>query len=133
MRAMVLEATRTSLVMRERPTPEPKQGEILVWRLPRAAYAAPTCMWSTASCRTRLEELDGQARRHFRRQGAGVGKTRRVTAQGSAAGRNDIMLYAIVQAESREAASKMFEDHPHLGIPQSSIEIMEIHALPGTF
>jgi hypothetical protein len=64
-------------------------------------------------------------------KGAGVGKTRRVTGQGSAAGRNDIMLYGIVQAESHEAASKMFEDHPHLGIPQASIEIMEIHALPG--
>ena len=63
-------------------------------------------------------------------KGAGVGKTRRVTAQGSAAGRNDIMLYAIVQAESHEAASKMFEDHPHLGIPQSSIEIMEISCSP---
>jgi hypothetical protein len=66
-------------------------------------------------------------------KGAGVGKTRRVTAQGSAAARNDVMLYAIVQAESHEAAAKMFEDHPHLRIPQSSIEIMEIHALPGTF
>jgi hypothetical protein len=64
-------------------------------------------------------------------KGAGVGKTRRVTAQGSAAVRNDIMLYGIVQADSHEAASKMFEDHPHLGIPQASIEIMEIHALPG--
>ena len=64
-------------------------------------------------------------------KGAGVGKTRRVTAQGSAAGRNDIMLYAIVQAESHEAASRMFEGHPHLGIPQSSIEVMEIHPLPG--
>ena len=30
MRAMVLEAPRTSLVMRERSTPELKQGEILV-------------------------------------------------------------------------------------------------------
>ena len=39
-------------------------------------------------------------------KGAGVGKTRRVTANGSAAGRNDIMLYAIVQAETHEAASK---------------------------
>jgi hypothetical protein len=29
MRAMVLERTRTPLIMRERPTPEPKQGEIL--------------------------------------------------------------------------------------------------------
>jgi hypothetical protein len=64
-------------------------------------------------------------------KGAGVGKTRRVTAQGNAGARNDIMLYAVVQAESHQAASKMFEDHPHLGIPQASIEIMEIHALPG--
>jgi hypothetical protein len=65
-------------------------------------------------------------------KGAGVGKTRRVTAQGSGAGRNDIMLYAIVQADSHEAASKLFEDHPHLGIPSASIEIMEVHSLPGT-
>src|SRR2546423_4252655 len=66
-------------------------------------------------------------------KGAGVGKTRRVTAQGRGAGPNDVMLYAIVQPESHEAASKLFEDHPHLGIPQASIEIMEIHTLPGTF
>ena len=65
-------------------------------------------------------------------KGAGVGKTRRVTGQGSGAARNDIMLYAIVQAESQEAAAKLFEDHPHLGIPSASIEIMEIHPLPGT-
>jgi hypothetical protein len=54
-----------------------------------------------------------------------------VTAQGSTGSRNDIMLYAVVQAESQEAAAKMFEDHPHLGIPSASIEIMEIHPLPG--
>jgi hypothetical protein len=64
-------------------------------------------------------------------KGAGVGKTRRVTEHGSADGRNDIMLYAIVEAESHETASKIFEDHPHLGIPSSSIEIMEIHPLSG--
>ena len=63
--------------------------------------------------------------------GAGVGKTRRVTAHGGADGKNDIMLYAIVEAETHEAASRMFEDHPHLGIPSASIEIMEIHPLPG--
>lgn len=67
----------------------------------------------------------------FTDMGAGVGKTKRVTAQGSSDARNDIMLYAIVQAESHEAAAKTFEGHPHLGIPQSSIEVMEIHSLPG--
>jgi hypothetical protein len=39
------------------------------------------------------------------------------------------MLYSIVQADTHEAAAKMFEGHPHLGIPKSSIEIMEIHPL----
>jgi hypothetical protein len=67
----------------------------------------------------------------FADKGAGVGKTKRVTSQGSSDAKNDIMLYAIVEAESHEAATKMFEGHPHLQIPQSSIEIMEIHPLPG--
>jgi hypothetical protein len=48
---------------------------------------------------------------------------RRVAVHGSADGKNDVMLYSVVQAETHEAASKMFEDHPHLGIPSASIEI----------
>ena len=64
-------------------------------------------------------------------KGAGVGKTKRITAQGTSDTRNDIMLYALVAAESHEAAAKTFEGHPHLQIPQSSIEIMEIHSLSG--
>jgi hypothetical protein len=63
--------------------------------------------------------------------GAGVGKTKRVTAKGSSDARNDVMLYCIVEADSHTAAAKMFESHPHLGIPQSSIEIMETNPLPG--
>ena len=64
-------------------------------------------------------------------KGAGVGKTKRVTAQGTSDTKNDIMLYAIVEAESHQAAAKTFEGHPHLQIPQSSIEVMEINPLPG--
>jgi hypothetical protein len=63
--------------------------------------------------------------------GAGVGRTKRVTAQGVRDARNDIMLYAIVDADSHEAAARTFAGHPHLQIPQASIEIMEIHPLPG--
>jgi len=40
-------------------------------------------------------------------------------------------LYAIVDAESHEAAAKTFEGHPHLQIPQASIEVMEINPLHG--
>ena len=64
-------------------------------------------------------------------KGAGVGKTRRVNAQGASDTKNDIMLYAIVEADSHDAAAKTFEGHPHLQIPQSSIEVMEINPLPG--
>jgi hypothetical protein len=67
----------------------------------------------------------------FADKGAGVGKTKRVSSQGSTDIKNDIMLYAIIQAESHEAAAKLFKDHPHLQIPQSSIEVMEIHPLRG--
>jgi hypothetical protein len=62
-------------------------------------------------------------------KGAGVGKTKVVTSRGISDTKNDIMLYCIVESESQEATAKMFEDHPHLGIPESSIEIMEIHPL----
>ena len=67
----------------------------------------------------------------FADTGAGVGKTKRVTGQGTADTRNDIMLYAVVEAESHDAAARSFEGHPHLQIPQSSIEIMEINPLHG--
>lgn len=62
----------------------------------------------------------------FANPDAGVGKTKRVTAQGVADTRNDIMLYAVVEADSQDAAAKTFVSHPHLQIPQSSIEVMEI-------
>ena len=57
------------------------------------------------------------------------GKTKRVTASGVADFKNDIMLYSLVEAESHEAAAKAFENHPHLGIPQASIEVMAVRPM----
>ena len=62
-------------------------------------------------------------------KGAGVGKTKRVTKDGITDVRNDIMLYSIVEAESHDDAAKLFQEHPHFGIPEASIEVMEIHAM----
>ena len=59
------------------------------------------------------------------------GKTKRVTSSGVSETKNDIILYSIVEAESHEAAAKSFENHPHLQIPQSSIEVMEIRPMGG--
>lgn len=60
-----------------------------------------------------------------------AGKTKRVASSGVSDTRNDIMLYSVVEAASHEAAAKSFENHPHLQIPQSSIEIMEIRPMGG--
>jgi len=39
------------------------------------------------------------------------------------------MLYSIVEAESHDIAAKAFERHPHLQIPQSSIQVTEIRPM----
>ena len=63
---------------------------------------------------------------------AGAGKTKRVNSGGVADARNEVMLYSVVQADSHEQAARMFEGHPHLQIPNASIEVMEINPLGGT-
>ena len=57
------------------------------------------------------------------------GKTKRITSGEIADTRNNIMMLSIVASESHDAAAKAFESHPHLQIPQSSIEIMEIRSM----
>lgn len=58
---------------------------------------------------------------------AGVGKPKRVTSGGIEDSRNDIMMYSFVEAESLEAAAKIFEGHPHFGIPGAWIEVMSVN------
>lgn len=58
---------------------------------------------------------------------AGVGKPKRITAEGVVDARNDIMMYSFVEADSLEAAAEMFKDHPHFGIPGSWIEVMSVN------
>jgi hypothetical protein len=59
------------------------------------------------------------------------GKTKRVTTSGVSDTRNDIVLCSFVEAQSHEAAAKAFEDHPHLRIPRSSIEVMYVRPMGG--
>lgn len=63
-------------------------------------------------------------------KGAPLGKTKRVTSHNIADIRNDLNWYSIVEAESHDAAAKIFADNPHLQIPQASIEVMEIPPMP---
>ena len=62
----------------------------------------------------------------FIEKGSPLGKTKSVTASGIMDTKNDLNYYEIVEAESHETAAKMFSDSPHLQIPTSSIEVMEI-------
>lgn len=57
------------------------------------------------------------------------GKTKQVDQTGVTDTKNDIMLYSIVEAESHEVAAKAYEGHPHLTIPQASIQIMAIRPM----
>ena len=65
-------------------------------------------------------------------QGGPLGKTKRTSADGVADIRNNMAGYIIIQAESHEAAAKLFEKHPHFTIfPGDSVEIMECLPIPG--
>ena len=64
--------------------------------------------------------------------GAPLGKTKQVTTQGIADTRNNMGAYTVVQAESQEAAAKLFEGHPHFTIfPGEAVDVMECLPLPG--
>ena len=61
-----------------------------------------------------------------------LGKTKRISAQGISDTRNDLTAYTIVQADSYEAAARLFENHPHFTIfPGESVEVMECLPIPG--
>lgn len=64
--------------------------------------------------------------------GSPLGKTKRADARGITDTSNAMAAYTIVQAESHEAAAKIFENHPHFTIfPGEAIEIMECLPIPG--
>jgi hypothetical protein len=63
--------------------------------------------------------------------GGPLGKTKRVSPQGTEDISNMLSGYTIVRADSHEAAAKMFEKHPHFTLfPGEAVEIMPILAIP---
>ncbi|MBY0473199.1 hypothetical protein K2Q00_02855 [Patescibacteria group bacterium] len=58
-----------------------------------------------------------------------LGKTKRVSASGVEDVKNDMMISSYAQGESAEAVAELFKDHPHLGIPGATIEIMEVRPM----
>ena len=63
--------------------------------------------------------------------GAPLGKTKRISGKGIADVRNEMAAYTVVEAESHEAAARMFENHPHFTIfPGVAVEVMECLPMP---
>jgi hypothetical protein len=59
-------------------------------------------------------------------KGLPLGKTKRMSAKGVEDTANDLNYYCVVEAESVEAVVDMFKDNPHLQIPTSFLDIMEV-------
>ncbi len=58
-------------------------------------------------------------------RGGMVGKTRRVTRDGIADAVNPFCGYIVVEAESIDAAARLFENHPHFTVfPGDGVDIM---------
>jgi hypothetical protein len=65
-------------------------------------------------------------------QGGPLGKTKRMAPEGLSDIKNVMAAYVVIQAESHEAAAKIFEKHPHFTFfPGDSVEIMECLPMPG--
>lgn len=64
------------------------------------------------------------------KESAGLGKNTQVSSSGATPLKNDLMMYTVVEAETPEAAAEIFRNHPHLAIPQATIDIMPSNSMP---
>lgn len=112
------------------------QKFLVLYKTPIAVLDA----WMETNAETREEEQDKMkaewdtwmnAHKAQLSETFGAGRTKQIATEGVSDIRNDIMLYTTVEAESHEAAAQLFVGHPHLKIPQSTIEVMTINSLPG--
>jgi hypothetical protein len=85
--------------------------------------AAGMKAWKDWGAAHRADIVDG---------GGPLGKTKRTDARGVTDVRNTMVGYVILNAESHEAAAKLFEKHPHFTLfPGEAVEIMECLPIPG--
>jgi hypothetical protein len=84
--------------------------------------------------RAGIEAWHRWAEEHAQRtldMGGPLGKTKRVDANGTSDIKNLMTGYVVIEAESHEAAARLFASHPHFTIlPGHSVEIMECLPVP---
>ncbi len=88
--------------------------------LPKAEQDAVDALgvkeWAAWEERNALSILD---------RGGMVGKTTRITKDGVVDAVNSLCGYLVVEAESPDAAARLFEDHPHITIfPGDGVDVM---------
>jgi hypothetical protein len=63
--------------------------------------------------------------------GGPLGRTKSISPKGVTDIRNNMTAYTVVQADTHEAAAKLFENHPHFTIfPGDAVELMECMPVP---
>jgi hypothetical protein len=63
--------------------------------------------------------------------GGPLSRTKLVSTGGITDIRNNLSAFTIVQAESQDAAARLFLNHPHFSIfPGEGVEVMEVLAIP---
>jgi hypothetical protein len=63
--------------------------------------------------------------------GGPLGRTKRIAQMGISDVRNHMAAFAIVAAESHEAAARLFVNHPHFAVfPGDGVEVMECLPIP---
>jgi hypothetical protein len=63
--------------------------------------------------------------------GGPLGKTKRIDPKGVSDISNAMSGYVILEAETHDAAARLFENHPHFSIfPGEAVEIMECLPIP---
>ena len=65
--------------------------------------------------------------------GGPLSRTKLVSQDGITDIRNHLGAFTIVQAESQDAAARLFLNHPHFAIfPGEGVEVMEVMPIPGS-
>lgn len=65
-------------------------------------------------------------------QGGPLGRTKKASKDGITDIRNQVGGYVVIEAETHDAAVRLFEGHPHFTIfPGEAVEVMEVLPMPG--
>jgi hypothetical protein len=63
--------------------------------------------------------------------GMPLGNGRHLDGTNATAGETDVAGYSILQGESLDAVVKLLERHPHLMVPENSLDVLPILSMPG--